>query len=51
MVQCLPAARLAAAGSLLIPYSAHRGFSPRQTGVPQAATSVGMLIGEVVFVL
>jgi MFS family permease len=48
MVQCLPAAYLAAAGSLLIPYSAHRGFSPQQTGVLLAATSVGMLIGDVV---
>ncbi|MFI5530057.1 MFS transporter [Kitasatospora sp. NPDC051853] len=48
MVQCLPAAYLAAAGSLLIPYSAHRGFSPQQTGVLLATTSVGMLIGDVV---
>ncbi|MFE5406413.1 MFS transporter [Streptomyces sp. NPDC056580] len=48
MVQCLPAAYLAAAGSLLIPYSAHRGFSPQQTAVLLAATSVGMLIGDVV---
>ncbi|MEU3511013.1 MFS transporter [Streptomyces longwoodensis] len=48
MVQCLPAAYLAAAGSLLIPYSAHRGFSPQQTGFLLAATSVGMLIGDVV---
>jgi MFS family permease len=48
MVQCLPAAYLAAAGSLLVPYSAHRGFSPQQTGVLLAATSVGMLIGDVV---
>ncbi|MEU5666775.1 MFS transporter [Streptomyces longwoodensis] len=48
MVQCLPAAYLAAAGSLLIPYSAHRGFSAQQTGVLLAATSVGMLIGDVV---
>ncbi|MFD5565669.1 MFS transporter [Kitasatospora griseola] len=48
MVQCLPAAYLAAAGSLLIPYSAHRGFGPQQTGVLLAATSVGMLIGDVV---
>ncbi|MGW4348999.1 MFS transporter [Streptomyces sp. NPDC004690] len=48
MVQCLPAAYLAAAGSLIIPYSAHRGFSPQQTGVLLAATSVGMLIGDVV---
>ncbi|MFI9613279.1 MFS transporter [Streptomyces sp. NPDC052023] len=48
MVQCLPAAYLAAAGSLLIPYSAHRGFSPQQTGVLLAATSVGMLIGDIV---
>ncbi|MBQ0850540.1 MFS transporter [Streptomyces sp. BH-SS-21] len=48
MAQCLPAAYLAAAGSLIIPYSAHRGFSPQQTGVLLAATSVGMLIGDVV---
>ncbi|MGZ0199089.1 MFS transporter [Streptomyces sp. RM1] len=48
MVQCLPAAYLAAAGSLLIPYSAHCGFSPQQTGVLLAATSVGMLIGDIV---
>ncbi|MEU9377728.1 MFS transporter [Streptomyces sp. NPDC048255] len=48
MVQCLPAAYLAAAGSLLIPYSAQRGFSPTETGTLLAATSVGMLIGDVV---
>lgn len=48
MVQCLPAAYLAAAGSLLIPYSAERGFDPTQTGTLLAATSVGMLIGDVV---
>ncbi|GII54911.1 MFS transporter [Planotetraspora thailandica] len=48
MVQCLPAAYLAAAGSLLIPYSAQRAFSPTETGLLLAATSVGMLIGDVV---
>ncbi|MFF4759859.1 MFS transporter [Streptomyces sp. NPDC001292] len=48
MVQCLPAAYLAAAGSLLIPYSAQRAFSPTDTGTLLAATSVGMLIGDVV---
>ncbi|MFF3736455.1 MFS transporter [Streptomyces sp. NPDC002566] len=48
MVQCLPAAYLAAAGSLLIPYSAQRGFNPTETGILLAATSVGMLIGDVV---
>ncbi|MFF2042548.1 MFS transporter [Kitasatospora sp. NPDC058170] len=48
MVQCLPAAYLAAAGSLLIPYSAHRAFSPTETGALLAATSVGMLVGDVV---
>ncbi|OKK17275.1 hypothetical protein AMK16_20585 [Streptomyces sp. CB00455] len=48
MVQCLPAAYLAAAGSLLIPYCAQRAFSPTQTGTLLAATSVGMLIGDVV---
>ncbi|MFI9331307.1 MFS transporter [Kitasatospora sp. NPDC052868] len=48
MVQCLPAAYLAAAGSLLIPYSAHRAFSPTQTGILLAATSLGMLVGDVV---
>ncbi|GAA3837094.1 MFS transporter [Sphaerisporangium flaviroseum] len=48
MVQCLPAAYLAAAGSLLIPYSAQRAFSPTETGLLLAATSVGMLIGDIV---
>ncbi|MBB4905977.1 MFS transporter [Actinophytocola algeriensis] len=48
MVQCLPAAYLAAAGSLLIPYAAQRAFDPRETGILLAATSVGMLIGDVV---
>ncbi|MCG5219644.1 MFS transporter [Streptosporangium sp. KLBMP 9127] len=48
MVHCLPAAYLAAAGSLLIPYSAQRAFSPTETGLLLAATSVGMLIGDVV---
>lgn len=48
MAQCLPAAYLAAGGSLLIPYSAHRGFGPAETGVLLAATSVGMLLGDVV---
>lgn len=48
MVQCLPAAYLAAAGSLLIPYAAHRAFSPAETGPLLAATSVGMLVGDVV---
>lgn len=48
MVQCLPAAYLAAAGSLLIPYAAQRAFGPTQTGTLLAATSVGMLIGDVV---
>ena len=48
MVQCLPAAYLAAAGSLLIPYAAERGFSPTETGTLLAATSAGMLIGDVV---
>ncbi|HEX6351365.1 MFS transporter [Actinophytocola sp.] len=48
MVQCLPAAYLAAAGSLLIPYSAQRAFSPTETSILLAATSVGMLIGDVV---
>ncbi|MCX2730198.1 MFS transporter [Saccharopolyspora sp. NFXS83] len=46
--QCLPAAYLAAGGSLLIPYSAQRGFGPAETGVLLAATSVGMLLGDVV---
>ncbi|MEE1821974.1 MFS transporter [Streptomyces sp. BE20] len=48
MVQCLPAAYLAAAGSLLIPYAAQRAFGPTETGTLLAATSVGMLIGDVV---
>ncbi|GAA3074714.1 MFS transporter [Streptosporangium carneum] len=48
MVQCLPAAYLAAAGSLLIPYSAQRAFGPTETGLLLAAASVGMLIGDVV---
>ncbi|WP_289936327.1 MFS transporter [Streptomyces sp. S.PNR 29] len=48
MVQCVPAAYLAAAGSLLIPYSAQRAFSPTETGTLLATTSVGMLIGDVV---
>ncbi|WP_214107990.1 MFS transporter [Acrocarpospora catenulata] len=48
MVQCLPAAYLAAAGSLLIPYSAQRAFSPTETGLLLAATSVGMLVGDIV---
>jgi MFS family permease len=48
MVQCLPAAYLAATGSLLIPYAGLRGFSPAQTGVLLAATSAGMLVGDVV---
>ncbi|ANZ41712.1 hypothetical protein BBK82_42970 [Lentzea guizhouensis] len=46
--QCLPAAYLAATGSLLIPYAALRGFGPAQTGVLLAATSAGMLVGDVV---
>jgi predicted MFS family arabinose efflux permease len=48
MVQCLPAAYLAAAGSLLIPYSSQRGFGSAETSALLAATSVGMLIGDVV---
>lgn len=48
MIQCLPAAYLAAAESLLIPYSAHRGFGPTGTGALLAVTSVGMLFGDVV---
>jgi MFS family permease len=48
MIQCLPAAYLAATGSLLIPYAGLRGFSPAQTGVLLAATSAGMLVGDVV---
>ncbi|WP_066369655.1 MFS transporter [Herbidospora mongoliensis] len=48
MVQCLPAAHLAAAGSLLIPYSEQRGFGPAETGLLLAATSAGMLIGDIV---
>lgn len=48
MVQCLPAAYLAAGGSLLIPYAAQRAFSPTETGFLLAATSVGMLIGDIV---
>lgn len=48
MVQCLPAAYLAAAESLIIPYSSHRGFSPTGAGTLLAVTSVGMLIGDVV---
>ncbi|WP_061297321.1 MFS transporter [Herbidospora cretacea] len=48
MVQCLPAAYLAAAGSLVIPYAAYRGFGPAQTGFLLAATSAGMLVGDVV---
>ena len=48
MVQCLRAAYLAAAGSLLIPYAAQRAFSPTETGLLLAATSVGMLIGDVI---
>lgn len=47
-VQCLPAAFLAAGGSLIIPYAAERGFTPAETGVLLAAISAGMLIGDVV---
>jgi hypothetical protein len=43
----LPYAYLAAAGSLLIPYSAHRAFSPAETGALLAAISAGMLAGDV----
>lgn len=46
MVYSLPAAYLAAAESLLIPYCAHRAFGPAQTGMLLAAPSVGMLIGD-----
>ncbi|GAB1823378.1 MFS transporter [Herbidospora sp. RD11066] len=48
LVQCLPAAYLAAAGSLLIPYSEQRGFGPVETGLLLAATSAGMLAGDIV---
>ncbi|MEU6132115.1 MFS transporter [Saccharopolyspora sp. NPDC047091] len=47
-IQCLPAALLAAGGSLVIPYSAERGFTSAETGLLLAATSAGMLAGDVV---
>ncbi|PPK63484.1 MFS transporter [Actinokineospora auranticolor] len=48
LAQCLPAAYLAAAGSLLIPYAARRAFDPAETSVLLATTSAGMLVGDIV---
>ncbi|RLK61841.1 MFS transporter [Actinokineospora cianjurensis] len=48
LAQCLPAAYMAGAESLLIPYSVQRAFSPGETGLLLASLPVGMLVGDIV---
>lgn len=48
LVQALPAAYLAAAGSLIIPYGAQRQFAPEQTGILLACLPAGMVMGDIV---